>query len=140
MLLWQIFVCNYDRKKIVVDHRQKYVEIANDRVWIEIADERLRFLQTKHLQCRGLESMIFKLATHNCYLPTTETLLTFLLIYNMKKNSELQQIFQNRKPWKNLWGQIITKFWQKFLTKSFKIHLWKKIQFWNFERKISKLR
>ena len=47
-----MFVCNYDRKKIVVDHRQKYVEIATDCFWIEIADKRLRFLQTKHLQCR----------------------------------------------------------------------------------------
>ena len=48
-----MFVCNYNRKTFVVDHRQKYVEIANDCLWIEIADERLQFLQTKHLQCRG---------------------------------------------------------------------------------------
>ena len=46
-----MFVCNYNRKTFVVDHRQKYVEIANDCLWIEFADERLRFLQTKHLQC-----------------------------------------------------------------------------------------
>ena len=46
-----MFVCNYNRKTFVVDHRQKYVEIAKDCLWIEIADERLRFLQTKHLQC-----------------------------------------------------------------------------------------
>ena len=45
-----MFVCNYNRKTFVVDHRQKYVEIAKDCLWIEIADERLRFLQTKHLQ------------------------------------------------------------------------------------------
>ena len=39
------------KKKFVVDHRQKYVEVAKDCLWIEIADEHLRFLQTKHLQC-----------------------------------------------------------------------------------------
>ena len=48
-----MFVCNYNRKTFAVDHRQKYVEIAKDCLWIEIADERLQFLQTKHLQCRG---------------------------------------------------------------------------------------
>ena len=47
-----MFVCNYDRKKFVDDYRQKYVEITKKCLWIEIADERLRFLQTKHLQCR----------------------------------------------------------------------------------------
>ena len=36
MLLWQIFVCNYDRKKIVDDHRQKYVEITKDCLWNEL--------------------------------------------------------------------------------------------------------
>ena len=46
-----MFVCNYDRKKFVDDYRQKYVEITKKCLWIEIADERLRFLQTKHLQC-----------------------------------------------------------------------------------------
>ena len=46
-----MFVCNYDRKKFVDDYRQKYVEITKKCIWIEIADERLRFLQTKHLQC-----------------------------------------------------------------------------------------
>ena len=46
-----MFVCNYDRKKFVVDYRQKYVEITKKCLWIKIADERLRFLQTKHLQC-----------------------------------------------------------------------------------------
>ena len=51
MLISQIFVSNYDRKRFVVDHRQKYVEIAKNCLGIEIADERLRFLQTKHLQC-----------------------------------------------------------------------------------------
>ena len=50
-----MFVCNYNRKTFVVDHRQKYVEIAKDCLWIEIADERLRFLQTKHLQCMALK-------------------------------------------------------------------------------------
>ena len=49
-----MFVCNYNRKTFVVDHTQKYVEIANDCLWIEISDERLRFLQTKHLQCRAV--------------------------------------------------------------------------------------
>ena len=51
MLLWQIFVCNYDRKEIVEDYRQIYVEITKNCHGIEIADERLRFLHTKHLQC-----------------------------------------------------------------------------------------
>ena len=37
--------------KFVDDYRQKYVEITKKCLWIEIADERLRFLQTKHLQC-----------------------------------------------------------------------------------------
>ena len=46
-----MFVCNYDRKKFVDDYRQKYVEITKKCLWIEIADKRLRFLQTKHLQC-----------------------------------------------------------------------------------------
>ena len=46
-----MFVCNYDRKKSVDDYKQKYVEITKKCLWIEIADERLRFLQTKHLQC-----------------------------------------------------------------------------------------
>ena len=46
-----MFVCNYNRKTFVVDHRQKYVEIAKDCLWIEIADKRLQFLQTKHLKC-----------------------------------------------------------------------------------------
>ena len=49
-----MFVCNYDRKKFVDDYRQKYVEITKKCLWIEIADERLRFLHTKHLQCTGL--------------------------------------------------------------------------------------
>ena len=49
-----MFVCNHNRKTFVVDHRQKYAEIANDSLWIEIADEHLRFLQTKHLQCSGV--------------------------------------------------------------------------------------
>ena len=47
----EMFVCNYSRKTFTVDHGQKYVEIAKDCLWIKIADERLRFLQTKHLQC-----------------------------------------------------------------------------------------
>ena len=46
-----MFVCNHDRKKIVNDYIQKYVEITEKCLWIEIADERLQFLQTKHLQC-----------------------------------------------------------------------------------------
>ena len=33
------------------DHRQKSVQIAKNCLGIEIADKRLRFLQTKHLQC-----------------------------------------------------------------------------------------
>ena len=37
------------------DHRQKYVEITKNCLGIEIADERLRFLQTKHLQCIHME-------------------------------------------------------------------------------------
>ena len=40
-----MFVCNYNRKTFVVDHRQKYVEIAKDCLWIEIADECLQFLR-----------------------------------------------------------------------------------------------
>ena len=28
-----MFVCNYNRKTFVVDHRQKYVEIAKDCLW-----------------------------------------------------------------------------------------------------------
>ena len=39
-------------KKIVDDDRQKYVEITKNCLGIEIVDERLRFLQTIHLQCR----------------------------------------------------------------------------------------
>ena len=50
-LVNNIFDCYFDRKKIVDDHRQKYVEITKNCLGIEIADERLRFLQTKHLQC-----------------------------------------------------------------------------------------
>ena len=46
-----MFFCDYDRKKIVDDYGQKYVEITKKCLWIKIADERLRFLQTKHLQC-----------------------------------------------------------------------------------------
>ena len=46
-----MFVCNYDRKNFIDDHRQKYVEITKNCLGIEIADESLRFLQTKHLQC-----------------------------------------------------------------------------------------
>ena len=46
-----MFVCHYERKKFVDDHRQKYVEITKICLGIEIADKRLRFLQTKHLQC-----------------------------------------------------------------------------------------
>ena len=46
-----MFVCNYDRKMIVVDHRKRCVEIAKDCLGIEIADKCLGFLQTKHLQC-----------------------------------------------------------------------------------------
>ena len=46
-----MFVCNYDRKNFIDDHRQKYVEITKNCLGNEIADERLRFLQTKHLQC-----------------------------------------------------------------------------------------
>ena len=53
-----MFVCNYNRKTFVVDHRQKYLEIAKDCLWIEMADERLRFLQTKHLQCTQLSIKI----------------------------------------------------------------------------------
>ena len=44
---------HYDRKKYVDDHRQKYAEITKDCCGIEIADERLRFLQTKRSQCIG---------------------------------------------------------------------------------------
>ena len=36
------------------DHRQNYVEITKNCLGIEIADERLQFLQTKHLQCSNL--------------------------------------------------------------------------------------
>ena len=46
-----MFVCNYDRKNFIDDHRQKYVEITKNCLGNEIADKRLRFLQTKHLQC-----------------------------------------------------------------------------------------
>ena len=46
-----MFVCNYNRKTFLIDHRQKYIDIAKDCLWIEIADERLQFLQTKHLKC-----------------------------------------------------------------------------------------
>ena len=53
-----MFVCNYDRKKIVDDHKQKYAEITKNCLWIKIADERLRFLQTKHLQCKGFMPQI----------------------------------------------------------------------------------
>ena len=49
-----MFVYNYDRKKFVDDHRQKYTEITKNCLGIEIADEHLRFLQTKHLQCSGV--------------------------------------------------------------------------------------
>ena len=42
-------------KKNVDDHRQKYVKIIKNCLGIEIADERLRFLQTKHLQCMSTE-------------------------------------------------------------------------------------
>ena len=49
-----MFVCNYDRKNFIDDHRQKYVEITKNCLGIEIADKRLRFLQTKHLQCREI--------------------------------------------------------------------------------------
>ena len=30
-----MFVCNYNRKTFVVDHIQKYIEIAKDCLWIE---------------------------------------------------------------------------------------------------------
>ena len=46
-----MFVCHYERKKFVDDHRQKYAEITKICLGNEIADKRLRFLQTKHLQC-----------------------------------------------------------------------------------------
>ena len=46
-----MFVGNYDRKNFIDDHRQKYVEITKNCLGNEIADKRLRFLQTKHLQC-----------------------------------------------------------------------------------------
>ena len=55
-----MFVCNYNRKTFVVDHRQKYVEIAKDCLWIEIADEHLRFLQTKHLQCNAITTSVIE--------------------------------------------------------------------------------
>ena len=47
----QVFVSHYERKKFLDDHRQKYVEITKICLGNEIADERLRFLQIKHLQC-----------------------------------------------------------------------------------------
>ena len=47
-----MFVCNYDRKIFKNVHRQNYVEITKNCLGNEIADKRLRFLQTKHLQCR----------------------------------------------------------------------------------------
>ena len=56
-----MFVCNYDRKNFIDDHRQKYVEITKNCLGNEIADKRLRFLQTKHLQC--LETKFFFLNT-----------------------------------------------------------------------------
>ena len=34
-----MFVCNYDRKKYVDDHKQKYAEITKDCLWIEIAEQ-----------------------------------------------------------------------------------------------------
>ena len=46
-------------KKIVDDHLQKYVRIKKSCFGIEIADDRLRFLQTKHLQCRWSEVCCF---------------------------------------------------------------------------------
>ena len=46
------------------DHRQKYVEITKNCLGIEIADERLRFLQTKHLQCRVLMSALSLFSIH----------------------------------------------------------------------------
>ena len=49
-----MFVCNYDRKIFIDDHRQKYVEITKNCLGNEIADKRLRFLQTKHLQCTSV--------------------------------------------------------------------------------------
>ena len=52
-----MFVCNYDRKNFIDDHRQKYVEITKNCLGNEIADERLRFLQTKHLQCAYIANM-----------------------------------------------------------------------------------
>ena len=50
-----MFVCNYDRKNFIDDHRQKYVEITKNCLGNEIADKRLQFLQTKHLQCGKAE-------------------------------------------------------------------------------------
>ena len=49
-----MFVCHYERKKFVDDHRQKYAEITKICLGNEIADKRLRFLQTKHLQCKKI--------------------------------------------------------------------------------------
>ena len=46
-----MFVCHYERKKFVDDHRQKYAEITKICLGNEITNKRLQFLQTKHLQC-----------------------------------------------------------------------------------------
>ena len=38
-------------KIFVINHTQIFVDLASVCFWIWIADKRLRFLQTKHLQC-----------------------------------------------------------------------------------------
>ena len=40
-------------KIFVINHTQIFVDLASVCFWIWIADKRLRFLQTKHLQCTG---------------------------------------------------------------------------------------
>ena len=77
-----MFVCNYDRKKFVDDYRQKYVEITKKCLWIEIADKRLRFLQTKHLQCGGAKQC-----------PRSKHFLVYL--HKLQKYTKLN-IFQNK--------------------------------------------
>ena len=43
------------------DDRQEYVEITKNCLGIEIAEERQRFLQTKHLQCISCISISYRI-------------------------------------------------------------------------------
>ena len=72
-----MFVCHYERKKLVDDHRQKYVEITWDCLWDEIAEKHPWFLQTKHLQCS--------------YFENNE--LTGALFKSVRENFEIEQLY-----------------------------------------------